>query len=64
MVPQDTKDVAQAIARDLTGIAGEIAALKGTLPDGSLGRSTSRCVTTWRPRTPPRRPRWWKQGAG
>ena len=29
MGPQDPKDVTQAITRDLTGIAGELASLKG-----------------------------------
>lgn len=29
MGPQDPKDVTQAIARDLTGMVGELAALKG-----------------------------------
>jgi hypothetical protein len=29
MGPQDLRDVTQAIARDLTGIVGEIASLKG-----------------------------------
>ncbi len=29
MGPQDPKDVTQAIARDLTGLVGELAALKG-----------------------------------
>ena len=29
MGPQDPKDVARDVARDLTGLAGELAALKG-----------------------------------
>ena len=37
MRPQDPKDVTQGIARDLTGLVGELAALKGDAIDWLTG---------------------------
>jgi hypothetical protein len=57
MGPQDLKDVTRDIARDLTAVVGEIAALKGTRTTGSKAPSTPPSSTVWSTRTPRSRPR-------
>jgi hypothetical protein len=52
MGPQEPKDVTRDIARDLTALVGEIAALKGMRTTGSKNPSTPPSSTAWRTRTP------------
>jgi hypothetical protein len=49
MGPQDPKDVTRDMARDLTALIGEIAALKGTSTTGSPIPSTPPSSTVWTP---------------
>ena len=65
MGPQDSKDVARDIARDLSALVGELAALRGDATHtGSLTRSTPLCDTAWRLRMRRQRRRWWTRVGG
>ena len=49
MGPQDPKDVTRDTARDLSGLAGELAALKADAPStGSSAQSMPPSSTAWR----------------
>jgi hypothetical protein len=62
--PQDPKDVTRNIARDLTGMAGELAALEADARTGSPIRCMRAYIYAWKTPTLRSRPRSWRPGAG
>ena len=64
MGPQDPKDVARDMARELSGLVGELAALKGDATHWLEGPEYAPCGTPWRLRTRRQRLRWWRRGGG
>ena len=65
MGPQNPKDVARGIARDLSGMAGELAALKADAHQWLEGPEyETPCATAWSPRTRLLGLRWWRRGGG
>ena len=60
----DPKDVTRDIARDLSALVEELAALKGDANHWLTDRSTQHLGILWRMRTQLRKRRWWRLGEG